>query len=101
MDELSIKVTISNRVYPLKINRQEEERVRKAAKLVNDRIKEYEQQFAGSDKYDHIAMCALQMATELVNLTDQSTTEQGAVSETIADIESRLSDYLLQSSNVH
>lgn len=100
MDELSIKVTISNRVYPLKIARVEEERVRKAAKLVNDRIKEYEQQFAGSDKFDHVAMCALQMATELVNLTDQSAADKEAIGNTIAEIDSKLSGYL-QNSAVH
>jgi cell division protein ZapA (FtsZ GTPase activity inhibitor) len=100
MDELSIKVTISNRVYPLKIKRDDEERVRKAAKLVNDRIKEYEQQFAASDKFDHIAMCALQLANEWVNITEQMPLEKEALRTEIDAIDSRISDYL-SNNNVH
>ncbi|MBK6640486.1 MAG: cell division protein ZapA [Bacteroidia bacterium] len=100
MDELSIKVTIANRIYPLKIKRADEERVRKAAKMVNDRIREYEQQYSVSDKIDLIAMCAMQFATELVNTTESQEEERQQLSNEITSIDKVLSDYISKV-NVH
>ena len=37
-DQLSIKVTIAGRIYPLTIERHEEESVRRAVKLINEKI---------------------------------------------------------------
>ncbi|MFM6977066.1 MAG: cell division protein ZapA, partial [Sphingobacteriaceae bacterium] len=50
MGEISIKINIADRVYPLKINQEEEEVIRRAAKLINDRIKEYQDSYAVRDK---------------------------------------------------
>ena len=36
MGEISIKINIADRVYPLKVNMEEEEIIRRAAKLIND-----------------------------------------------------------------
>jgi len=86
MDELSIKVSIANRQYPLKIKREDEERVRKAAKLLNDRIKEYEGQYAVSDKLDIIAMCAMHFASELVNVQEEVSSSSNSTATEIAAI---------------
>lgn len=64
MSELSIKVTIANRVYPLSVGHEEEEEVRKAAAYINDRIKVLESSFAVKDKLDLIAMLALELTME-------------------------------------
>ncbi len=37
-DKLSIRVNVADRYYPLKIDRKDEERIRKAAKLINDKV---------------------------------------------------------------
>jgi cell division protein ZapA len=71
--ELSIKVTIANRIYPLTIQADEEEMVRKAAKYVNESIKNYSENYATRDKQDLLAMVALEMAAKLLedkNLVD-------------------------------
>ena len=65
--EISIKVLIGDRQYPLKISSSEEENVRKAAKLVNDRSKFYTENFSVQDKQDAIAMSALEFASENLN----------------------------------
>lgn len=64
MSELSIKVTIANRVYPLTVQMDEEEEVRKAAAYINDRLKVLESGFAVKDKLDLIAMLALELTLE-------------------------------------
>ena len=63
MSELSIKINIANRVYPMTIKSEEEEQVRKTAKMINEKIKEYESDYAVKDKQDLLAMCALEYGT--------------------------------------
>lgn len=97
MTELSIKVTIANRVYPLKVSVREEEAIRKAAKLISGKTKEYEEQYAVRDKQDLLAMCALQLATELVNATGNPGGEDGNLEKKIDDLDKMISGYLVKS----
>jgi cell division protein ZapA (FtsZ GTPase activity inhibitor) len=64
MSELSIKVAIANRVYPLSVLIEEEEEVRKAAAYINERIKVLESSFAVKDKIDLFAMLVLELTIE-------------------------------------
>ncbi|NNE55667.1 MAG: cell division protein ZapA [Flavobacteriales bacterium] len=64
MSELSIKVKIAGRAYPLTIKREEEEAIRKAAKEVDKIIATFQENYAVSDKQDLLAMTALQLATK-------------------------------------
>lgn len=67
-ETLKIKVNIANRVYPLTIRRDEEERVRKAVSAINEATKRFEERYAVSDKQDVLAMCTLQFATQFLAL---------------------------------
>lgn len=58
-DRLSIKVSVAGRVYPLSIERDEEENVRRAVKLINEKVSEFEASFNIKDKQDLLAMTAL------------------------------------------
>ena len=71
-EEISIKVVIGDRQYPLKISSSEEENIRKAAKLVNERSKYYTENFSVKDKQDALAMTALECATENINNDSQN-----------------------------
>jgi len=66
MEQVVTKVNIGGREYPLRINKSEEQAVLKAVQMINDRIRQYEKTYTGSDKFDHLAMCAIQLATENV-----------------------------------
>ena len=68
MKDLSIKVNIANRIYPLTVKQDEEENIRLATKEINEMIKEYEQNYAVKDKQDLLAMCALQFASQKMEL---------------------------------
>ncbi len=64
MSELSIKVTIGGRIYPITVSASEEDKVRAAAKKVDDNLKMLLSSYAVKDKQDLLAMTALQLATE-------------------------------------
>ena len=63
-EKLKIKLSIADRVYPLNIPLEQEEGLRKAAKDINEMIKQFEQSYAVRDKQDVLAMCALQFASQ-------------------------------------
>ena len=65
-DKLTIRVNIVDRYYPLKIDRKEEEKIRKAAKKINDTITQYQKLYGDKDEQDFLAMVALQFVTRLV-----------------------------------
>ncbi len=56
METLSIKIKISDREYPLKIQADEEERIRKTARIINEKLKTFKDQFGIEDKQDLLAM---------------------------------------------
>lgn len=64
-EPLKIKVSIAERVYPLTVPPEQEEGLRTASKKIEEMIKRFEQNYAVRDKQDVLAMCALQLATEL------------------------------------
>ena len=58
MDELSIRIRIADREYPMKVKREEEEWVRAAGKWINEKLKSFRDQFGTDDKQDLLAMVA-------------------------------------------
>lgn len=64
-DTLKIKISIADRVYPLTIKPEQEEGLRKAAKTIDQLIKQFEKSYAVRDKQDVLAMCALQFASQV------------------------------------
>jgi cell division protein ZapA len=93
-DKLSIKVTIANRQYPLRISRSEEEGIRKSAKLINERIKEYEQNYSVTDPQDLLAMCALQFANEASSVKIRNKDLSDDQQNKAIEIEQMIDDYL-------
>ena len=66
MDEISINIVIADRSYKLTVARADEGMVRKAASLINERIKSYSAHYAFKDIQDLVSMTALQFATSTV-----------------------------------
>lgn len=64
-DQLKIKLSIADRIYPLTINPTQEEGLRLAAKKIEQMIKRFENSYAVRDKQDVLAMCALQFAAQV------------------------------------
>ena len=92
MSELSIKVSIAGRTYPLTIKREEEETIRRAAKEVDDNVRALQQTYAVKDKQDLLAMSALQMATNALKFSKKEGDQ--AIASRLDQVENTLNDYL-------
>ena len=91
-DQLKIKLSIANRVYPLTINPSQEEGLRKATKKIEAMIGQFEQNYSVRDKQDVLAMCALQFAAQV----EQKNIDKEYVNEEVQEKLEALTD-LLQS----
>lgn len=94
MDELTISVTIADRPYRLKIKKEEEERVRKAAKKINERIKQYSENYAFNDRQDLLAMVSLEFANSSMVFEGQLTETDQEVKEKLTEIDNILTEHL-------
>ena len=91
---LSIKVQVAERFYPLKIKRQDEEKIRKAARLINDKVLQYKQRYTDKDTQDFMAMAALQFVISMIDCEQQ----QNVVSleEELGSLSSELDELLTE-----
>ena len=93
MGEISIKINIADRVYPLKVNMEEEEIIRRAAKLINDRIREFQENYAVKDKQDLLSMCVLHYATASLKAEKKVMVEDTDVADKVYQLDHLLSDF--------
>tara|TARA_B100000780_G_C20957055_1_gene381880 strand:+ start:313 stop:585 length:273 start_codon:yes stop_codon:yes gene_type:complete len=88
MSELSIKVIIGGRTYPLTIKREEEEKIRKAVSEIENNIKNLKDNYAVVDMQDLLAMTSLEYATE--SIRKNSSVEFDHLSEEIMKLKEEL-----------
>jgi cell division protein ZapA len=69
-DKLSIRVNVADRYYPLKVESENEERIRKAARLINEKVLQYKQRYVDKDTQDFLAMAALQYVIRLIEIEE-------------------------------
>jgi cell division protein ZapA (FtsZ GTPase activity inhibitor) len=93
MGEISIKINIADRVYPLKVNMEEEEIIRRAAKLINDRIKEFQDNYAVRDKQDLLSMCVLHYATATLKAEKKVMNEDTEVADKVYELDQLLNGF--------
>jgi cell division protein ZapA len=80
MEELSIKIKIADREYPMKVDAADEERIRLTGKKINEKLKLYRDQFGIDDKQDLLAMVAFDSLYEkLQGEADQNLAGESAI----------------------
>ena len=89
-DKLSININIADRIYPLRIERKEEENIRKAAKIINDKVVQYKQRYPSKDIQDCLAMATLQFVIQKFD-----SEQQIEYSPIVEELE-RMNDYLAE-----
>jgi len=91
-EKLSINIRIDGRNYPLKVERENEEKFRKAAKIINDIVLQYRQKYVNSDSQDFIAMAAFQFVVKNIDLEEK--VNQSPLFDELKKLDEELGDYL-------
>nr|WP_320119160.1 cell division protein ZapA [uncultured Marinifilum sp.] len=90
--KLSIKVGVAGRSYPLNIDRSKEEVIRKAAKMIDEKVMQYKQRYKDKDTQDFLAMASLQYVIKVLEL--ENTADVAPVFNELKTMERELSDFL-------
>ncbi|SRR6056297_2084913 len=91
-NKLSIKVNIADRFYPLRIDVNDEEKIRRAAKIINDKILSYKKKYTDKDTQDFLSMAALQFVTKLIDYDNKN--DVSPFIEDIKEINQELEEYI-------
>ena len=97
-ETLKIKVNIAGRAYPLTIERHEEEQVRKAVAMIQSSMQRFEERYAVGDKQDALAMCALQLANQMLDLKGSDGKDNEALLGRLQSVQAQL-DAVLSTGN--
>jgi cell division protein ZapA len=92
MEDLSIKIKIADREYPMKVKREDEERVRMAGRLINEKIKSYGEQFGINDK---LAMVSFDCLIEKIASDETHHVIDKAVFEKVSQLNHLVSQSIL------
>ncbi len=91
-DKLSIRVNIADRYYPLKVERENEERIRKAARMINEKVLQYKQRYSDKDVQDFLAMASLQYVIKLNEDEERLVTDR--LPEALRELARKIDDVL-------
>jgi cell division protein ZapA (FtsZ GTPase activity inhibitor) len=98
MGGFSISINVADRPYRLMIDKENEETFRKAAKLVDDRIKTYSNNYAYKDKQDLVAMVALEQTIHLLEHERTASEKEANLAKRLIEIDSALNEILTEQS---
>lgn len=93
-DQLKIKLSIADRLYPLTINPAQEEGLRSASKKIVQMIKKFEKSYAVRDKQDVLAMCALQFAAQVEQKAIDKDNDTQHIEEKLEALNNMLHEHL-------
>ncbi|CAN5492745.1 cell division protein ZapA [soil metagenome] len=94
MGELSVRIKIGDREYPMKVEASDEARIRNAGKLINERMNAYRDRFGIDDKQDLLAMVAFDCLVDTIQTEDGSTVTDESVVEKISALNHLISQAL-------
>jgi len=94
MDVLSIKIKISDREYPMKVKVEDEVKIRQAAKLINEKLKKYREQFGIDDRQDLLAMVAFDCMIESMEQNIMNKEDSQQIESNIIKINDLLNNLL-------
>ena len=92
-ERINREVVIANRTYPLKILKQDEEKILSIVKSVNHRIEQLKTVYDAKDNQDYLAMCILQLYAQQSNNSNTNsttTTQEPSIEPEISKIEGLL-----------
>jgi len=71
-NDVKINIVIAGRSYRLNVDKADEEKVRKAAEKINERVEEYKRIFTDKDYLSWVSMACIQFATAVVKNENDS-----------------------------
>ncbi len=101
MENQSLSVNIGNRQYNLKVPSGETENIRKAEKLLNEKLNSLRRNYSVNDSQDILAMCAFSLAGDVVGSQHLSHKKDTSRLEQLRSLDEMLTGYLDSTETAH
>lgn len=88
----SIQISIADRSYQLRIPVADEEKIRAATKIINEKIDLYKKRYANRDTQDALSMALLQFVIRLIEAEQRE--EAIRMVEDLNNLDTLLDDYI-------
>ena len=92
MEQQSIRISIADRYYPLKIAISDEEKIRSAAKIINEKVDLYKKKYINRDIQDALSMALLQFVIRLIEAEQKEESTQ--ILDELNNLDSLLDEYI-------
>ncbi|MES2566393.1 MAG: cell division protein ZapA [Bacteroidota bacterium] len=93
MSDVSVKVEIAGGLYTLKVKNEDENNVKQAVELINQKITEFERNYGVKDKKDVLAMVTLQLVSQLGKEKNHAEQELSTLRLVLEDVEKMLAQH--------
>lgn len=95
MGELSIRIKIADREYPMTVPSADEQRLRIAGRLINEKLKVFKDTFGIDDKQDLLSMVAFDIMVDKLKSEELTSENSDAIHSKLDDLD-RLLDHSLK-----
>lgn len=92
LDTVSVIVQIGGKEYPMKVKADDEQKVRKAASVLNEQMTRYKSNFSIVEKHDLLAIVAFDAVFERLTMEEQRTQMLQGIASEIDALTSQLSE---------
>ncbi len=92
MEQQSIRISIADRYYPLKIAIADEEKIRAAAKIINEKVDLYKKRYINRDTQDALSMALLQFVIRLIEAEQRE--ESNQIIDELQNLDTLLDEYI-------
>ena len=94
MGKLNIKISLSNRLYPMSIDSSEEKAIRLSAFKIEKMLKHLKEKYSVKDDQDLLAMCALQLCVKLEKMDIHNEISNQKIINDILKVNKSISDII-------
>jgi cell division protein ZapA (FtsZ GTPase activity inhibitor) len=99
MSEINIKVEVAGSIFPLKVNAEDEQNIKEAVELINNKIAELEKSYAIKDKKEVLSL--LQLVSQLYKQANTAEKELSHLKHLFADVEEMLKLHIQNIKNIN
>ncbi|HRR49530.1 MAG TPA: cell division protein ZapA [Bacteroidales bacterium] len=92
MEQQSIRICIADRYYPLKVAVNDEEKIRSAARIINEKVDQYKSRYVSRDNQDALSMAILQFVIRLIEAEQKEESKQ--IVEELQNLDTLLDEYI-------
>lgn len=93
MSQVNINVEIAGSIFPIKANAEDEQGIKEAVNLINNKIVELERNYAVKDKKDLLAMTLLQLVAQLYKQAGSAEKEVSQLKKLFTEVDEMLQQH--------